>query len=328
MNPIVALGADACGSPTASRTVLSPIGNNFNRPAVAVTPRSAAVHIAEGQCDILTPIGLPSVTASQPVGEAHESLSRVFPGTDADAVSVGQQLPGGGEQSAEVVGVQLSTHAAGAGASRPDGAMGSTDMGCSTQDLSRQPDHQSQRIPASPDQDRHHSEPSRMSPDAAAADEPGIAAANETRAGSQAATESGDQLSQGAGSPGPLYAQQGSPVEDSLAGAATQRLEEHAKACSPAVADRSPATHAASQADVSSQQHGEHIFSQETASGMPPRAAQPAGPRGALLARVTAELSGADHAGSAMPQWLTERLAAFPDCLLDACKTGEPANLG
>jgi hypothetical protein len=56
---------------------------------------------------------------------------------------------------------------------------------------------------------------------------------------------------------------------------------------------------------------------------MPDMEAQPAGPTGKLLALVFAELPDKSGAAPVLPQWLTERLKHFPDCLLAPCKTGE-----
>ena len=86
--------------------------------------------------------------------------------------------------------------------------------------------------------------------------------------------------------------------------------------------DELPTTAAAPQPGSLSPQHGAFVVGQAEADQLPPEEAQPAGPKGELLARVTAALCTRQQAAPPLPDWLVDVLAAFPDCLLDAVKSG------
>ena len=310
MDALVAEGAGAQASPSASRAALSPLFNDSNRPAAVTTPCSPAGHVAEGQCDILTPIGQQPAAASQKASEGHASQTHRLHGPDAAHSGAGCTTPGSGVLPCETGGDRVPPDAPCTTTVRMGPASASpSESGwavCSSQEL----DRHSWRTMASPAHGQHHREPLVAVPDAPTACDRAFAIA-EDPAGPQGPAYNDTQLQRGHGESVPQHCRAEQPP-----GQPTQ-------ADSGASVDELPATAVAPQTGLRSSRHAERPVSQAEAAAPAAVEAQSAGPTGELLARVTAALCSGHQAAPPLPDSLVERLAAFPDCLLDAVKSGE-----
>ncbi len=312
MTALEAEGAGVQSSPSASRTPLSPLNNGSNRPAGVTTPCSAAGHVAEGQCDILTPIGQQPPAASPRISVGHASQARRLQGPDAVPSSAYCKTPGDGVLPCETGGEHTNTNALGKAAVRPGAASGSPNGGGLAVSSSQHLDGQSRHTMASPAHVPHHRVPLVAVP--------GILPYEEANmiAGDPAVphTGNGAQLQQDKVESKPQDGQAEQPFGQPIA------------TNSGALVSELPPVAVASRSGSRSPQHGERSVSQAKAAEPAAGEAQSAGPKGELLGRVTAALCSGHQAAPPLPDWLVERLTAFPDCLLDAVKSGEPIPVG
>ena len=301
MDPLEGELAGFYCSPSASRTALSPLNNHCNPPGAVPTPCSAAVHVAEGQCNILTPVGQRPAAASPRASAGHASHACSVPRPDAGA-GAGCRAPGisvppsvTSDECMDAGAHCTAVHMEAASASPSGGGWAV----CSTQLLGRQ----SLRTTASPADGPHHREPLVAVPDALSAEAADAVPGDPADFPGPAGT--GAELQEGAGHLEPQDGRTEQPIGQPMT------------TVSDPLDDELLITAAALQPGVRSPQHGERTGSQAKAAGLP------AGPRGELLVRVTAASCGGQQAAPSLPQWLVERLGAFPDCLLDAVKSGE-----
>ncbi len=303
-------GAGVHGSPSASRTPLSPLDNDSNRPAAVTTPCSAAGHVAEGQCNILTPIGQQPAAASPRISAELASQARRLQGPEAAPSSAGCITPGEDVLPCETGGEHVNTKAPSTAAVRPRAASAVPDGGGWAVSGSQHLGRQSWATTASSAHGPYHSKPLVAVPKLPPACDEAIAIA-EDPADHLGPAGNDTQLQQGEGESVP---------QDLLA---DQPHGHFMPTDSSALVDELPATAVAPQTGLRSPRHGERPVSQTDAAEPAAGEAQSAGPRGELLGRVTAALCSGHHGARPLPDWLVERLAAFPDCLLDAVKNGE-----